>query len=300
MSRARGMSLAELVAVAVAMAAALGIALLQPRLAHEAKAVKARDDVSALPPPKQLKAMTLGYRNAAADLLWAKLIVEWGLAHQEKRSFADIRRFLDGIIEVEPDFPTLYQFVDTLLVYGPTPGTADDARAARDYLRRGTRERPYDADVWLHYGQFVAFLAPSFLTDNNEIEEWRKEGAFAIMRAVELGSDPDRSLAASSILAKAGDKKANIAHLRRSYALADDPETRRNILFKLQKLEGSPEGEEAVDVFEREWRRKYGFLSRSAALLVGPSRSAAACAGPASYERKACPRDWTMAIGETR
>lgn len=293
---ARRMSVSELVAVAVATVCALGIALLQPRLSTEAKKVKLVDDVSALPPPKQLKAMMLGYDNAGADLLWAKLIVEWSTAHQEKRAFSDIRRYLDGILEVEPDFPLLYQFVDTLLVYGPTPGTEKDAYDAREYLRRATRERPYDADAWLHYGQFTAFLGPSFLKDEPTIQEWRKEGAYALMRAVELGSDPDRSLAASSILSKAGDTKANIEHLRRSYALADDPETRRNLLFKLQKLEGS-EGEQAVDIVEREWRSRFGFLSRSAALLVGPSRPPAMCAGPASYERKGCPRDWSMAVG---
>jgi len=286
----------DLALTALALVSACVIAVVQPWLARETHAVKRRDDVSALPPPKQLKAMTLGYHAAAADLLWAKLIVEWGLAHQEKRPFPDLRRFLDGILEVEPDFPTLFSFVDTLLVYGPTPGTAEDARDAKTYLVRGTQTRPYDHEVWLHYGQFAAFLGPSFLTDEAEIQAWRKEGAFALMRAVELGSDPDRSLAAGTILAKSGEKTAVLMHLRRSYALADDPETRRNLLFKIRKIEDSPEGEEAVDVVEREWRSRYGFVSRGTALLIGPSRNAAACAGPASYGRKECPRDWNALV----
>lgn len=300
MSASRGARLHTLGAVAAALACAAGIALVQPRAAAQARAVKRSDDVVALPPPGQLRAMTLGYKNAAADLLWAKLIVEWGTHHQEKRPFPDVRRYIDGILAVEPDFPLLYEFVDTILVYGPSPGTPEDARAARRYLERGTRERPYDHSVWLHYGQFTAFLGPSFLVDKEEIEQWRKDGAFALMRAVELGSDPDRSLAASTILRKAGEKKAMLMHLRRAYALADDPETRRNILFKLQSVEGSPQGEEVVDAVEREWHSKYGFLSRSAALLVGPSRNPAACAGPSSFNRKACPRDWTAAAEAPR
>ncbi len=300
MSRARRMSLAELVAVAVAMVAALGIAVLQPRLASDAKTVKQRDDVFVLPPPAQLRVMTLGYKSPTADLLWAKLLVEWGLHNQEKRPFPDVTRYLDGILAVEPDFPTLYEFVDTILVYGPTPGTPEDARAARRYLERGTRERPYDHSVWLHYGQFLAFLAPSFLDDKDEVDRWRKDGAFALMRAVELGGDPDRSLSASTILTAAGEKKAVIRHLQRAYAVADDPETRRQIAIKLQRLEASSDAETAVSIVDHEWRAKYGFFSRSAALLVGPSRSPVACAGPASYERKACPRDWSMAIGEGR
>jgi hypothetical protein len=289
--------LREMIALAAIAVGMLALVFVQPRLAAQVKGVKAREDVSALPPPKQMKVMAFGYKQATVDLLWAKMIVEWGLAHHERRAFPDLTRFIDAIIEIEPDFPLIYTFVDTLIVYGPTPGTAEDARTARRYLKRGTEERKYDPDVWLHYGQFCAFLAPAFLKDPAEIEEFRKEGAFALMRSVELGGDPDRSLSAATILKKSGEKKALREQLRRAYALADDPETQRNILFKLSQLEDSPEGEEAVDVVAREWRTRYPFLSRHGALLVGPSRVQSACVGSASFDAKRCPRDWNVAVG---
>lgn len=295
MTKLRG-RLGEMVALAAIAAGLVALVVVQPRLAAPLKGVKAREDVTALPPPKQLKFMALGYEQATVDLLWAKMIVEWGLAHHEKRPFPGLTRYLDAIIEIEPDFPLIYTFVDTLIVYGPTPGTAEDARTARMYLKRGTEERKYDPDVWLHYGQFCAFLAPTFLKDPAEIDEFRKEGAFALMRAVELGSDPDRSLSAATILKKSGEKKALRDQLRRAYALADDPDTQRNILFKLAQLEDSPEGEEAVDIVTREWRQNYPFLSRHMALLVGPSRVQAACAGEASFATRRCPRDWNALV----
>jgi hypothetical protein len=279
----------------------LAVVLVQPRLAAQLKGVKARDDVSALPPAKQLKILAFGYKQSTVDLLWAKLIVEWGLAHSEKRAFPDLRRYIDAIIEIEPDFPTIYTFVDTLLVYGPTLGTADDARDARKYLKRGTEERKYDPEVWLHYGQFCAFLAPSFLEDKAEIDEFRKEGAFALMRHVDLGGDPDRTLSANTILKKSGgETKARVDALRRAIALSDDPETRRNLLFQLSQLEETPVGEEDVEIFEREWRRRYPFLSRSGALLVGPGRVQQACVGAASFDERRCPRDWTTFIQKQR
>jgi hypothetical protein len=292
---------AELLAFAAIVLGAIVLVVVQPRLAAQLKGVKPRDDVSALPPPKQLKVMALGYKQSTVDLLWAKLIVEWGLAHSEKRPFPDLRRYIDAIIEIEPDFPTLYTFVDTLLVYGPTLGTAEDARDARKYLKRGTEERRYDHEVWLHYGQFCAFLAPSFLTDQQEIDEYRKEGAFALMRYVELGGDPDRSLSANSILKKSGgEKNARRSALRRAIALSDNPETRQNLLAHLAQLEDTPAGEEDVEVFEREWRRRFPFLSRSAMLLVGPGRAQQACVGLGSFEQKRCPRDWTTFIQTSR
>lgn len=286
----------DLLGVLAMAVCALGIAAVQPRLSKEVAAVKLGDDATALPPPRQLRAMALGYRSAAADLLWAKLLVEQGVRSEQKRTFEGIRQYIDGIIELEPDHPTLYRFVDTLLIYKPgAVGTADDARAARAYLERGTRERPYDHEMWLHYGQFVAFLGPSFLSDNDEIQRWRKEGALAISQAVELGADADRTLSASTLLSKAGETKAAIQQLQNHYALTDNPDTRQQIRLKLEKLQGSVEVANAVGVVEGVWRDRYPFLTKGETLLVGPPRDPAHCAGPGSFQARECAADWTDA-----
>lgn len=280
---------------------AAGIGWLQPRLTRSLKGVREIDDVSRVPPPKHIRAMTFGYHAAAADLLWASMIVEHGIRFVEKRPFHGIAQYLDGILALEPDYQLLYQFVDTLLVYKPGEvGTAEDARLARAYLERGTLARPYDPDIWLRYGQFIAFLGPSFLTDEDEIEAWRRDGAFAMARAVELGAHPDRSLAATSLLSKAGEKRAAVAALKRHYALADDPDTRHQILLKLQHLEGSIEIESVVGAVEHEWRKRAPFLSRSAALLIGPHRDPAACAGHDAHADPRCPADWSAVVRSAR
>lgn len=294
------MSRSILVAALVSVASIAAIAFTQPGLAASVHKVKQRDDVFLLPPPKQLQAATIGYKSAATDLLWAKLILEHGLHWQERRPFPDVTRYVDGIIALEPDFPTLYRFVDTLLVYNPSGGTEADARAARKYLEIGIQARPYDPDVWLQYGQFTAFLAGSFLKDPAEIDRWRVTGAHAIARAVELGADAQRSLAVGAILDKAGEREATIAFLDRAYAMTDDPEMQQQYLLRLRKLRATSQAEESVSVVEREWRTKYRFLSRGEAMMIGPTRAPAFCAGPASYERRGCARDWTQAIQQSK
>ena len=97
-SQARN-QLREMISLAAIVVGVIALAMIQPRLAAQVKKVKAGDDVSALPPPQQLKVMTVGYRQSTVDLLWAKLIVEWGTAHQERRPFSDLRRYIDAIIE---------------------------------------------------------------------------------------------------------------------------------------------------------------------------------------------------------
>ena len=287
---------------ALVVVAALGIARFQPRLARAVHEVKQRDDVSLLPPPAELRAMTMGYRAAAADVLWAKLLVEYGTHWQEKREWSDAPRYFDAILALEPDHPLVYRFADTLMIYRPMHGTEDDAHGARTYLERGTRERPYDHDVWMHYGQFLAFAAPSFLNDKKEIERWRKEGAEAMARAVELGAEADRSVTVATILGKSGERQAGIRQLRRAYMLTDDPAVREMIANKLQILEASAEKaamEKDTRFIESTWRKSYPFLPRDVYMLVGPFKDPAACAGrdsAVSRERRFCPRDWEDAL----
>ena len=111
--------LGEIVALLLVASGAAGIGGLQPVLAERVRSTRLRDDVFVLPPPNQLKTMALGYKHAIADLIWAKLLVEQGLHWQEKRKFTDLPKYVDAIIALEPDHPTLYQFVDTLIVFQP-------------------------------------------------------------------------------------------------------------------------------------------------------------------------------------
>jgi len=289
-------------AIAIVLVGVLGIALVQPRMATDFHAVRQRDDVFLLPPPSQLRAMTLGYKAAAVDVLWAKLILEYGLHWQEKRAFTDVTRYIDGILALEPDFPPIYDFVDTILLY-PMAGVSAseaDARTIRRYLERGTRERPYDPKVWVRYGQFVAFMGPLYLTDKSEIERWRTDGAMGLARGVELGADAQRSLAASTILSKSGERQATIDHLQRAYAMTDDPEMREQFMLKLRVLQADADAERAITFVDRELRAHYPFLGRGAGLLIGPRRSTTACAGPASYSRRGCARDWQEAINDDK
>jgi hypothetical protein len=117
---------------------------------------------------------------------------------------------------------------------------------------------------------------------------------------VELGADADRSLSASTLLSKAGEKKAAIKQLQRAYAITDNPDTRLQIILKLHKLQAAPEAEEVVQRVEHEWQTRYPFMSRTGSLLVGPHRPPATCAGPHSYGLTKCAADWETATTEGR
>jgi hypothetical protein len=287
-------------AVIVAISA-MGVHRMQPRLASEVHNVKAIDDVYPFPPPAEFRVATLGYIAATTDYLWGKLLVEHGSHWAEHRAFPDLTRYLDALIGLDPTFPPFYEFVDTLLCFRPpTSGTAEDARAARAYLERGTKELPYSADVWLHYGQFIGFLAPSFLTDDAERQAWRHDGAVALNHAVELGADVERAIAASDMLGnRFGEREAQIRGLEHAYVLADDEAYRLSISAQLERLQANQMGDlarETVQAVEGRWRRDAPYVDRGTYLLIGPVTDPLRCTGRRASGARECAHDWDAAL----
>ena len=294
-------ALPTVASVVAFVACVAGVARLQPGLARTAHDLKEAGDVYPLPPPAQLHAATLGWDAAVVDLLWSDLLVVYGTHWGEHREFLETPRYADAILELEPTYAPLYRFIDTMLVYRPLQGTADDARMARAYLERGTRERPEDATLWMSYGEFIAFMAPSYLHDEAEMARWRQEGAEAIGHAVELGGDPERALTAASMLTRGGATEAAIRYLEHAYAFTEHPSMasvhdaigRRLVSLQANGMRLAADAEEhAVD--ER-WQGELPFLSRDRYLMLGPSVDPLRCAGLQGADDAACVRDWRIA-----
>jgi hypothetical protein len=276
----------------------VGVAFTQPRLAALAYRAKEAGDVYAFPPPAQLHAATLGWDAAVVDQLWAKLLVEYGTHWHEHRDFLETPRYADAILELEPTYAPLYSYVSTMLAYRPLQGTEADVRTARTFLERGTRERPDDHNVWMEYGQFIAFIAPSFLHDEAEKNRWRQEGAAAIGHAVELGADADRALTAAAMLDRYGAAHAAVQYLERAYAFTEHPsmasvhEAIGRRLAALQANGLREAADSAARVVDQHWHDELPFVSRDRYLLLGPGVDAARCAGLEGAEEPSCARDW--------
>jgi hypothetical protein len=279
-------------------AALLGVARTQPWLARTAHAIRERDEAYPFLPPPQLHAATLGWDAAVVDLMWSKLLVEYGTHWAEHRDFLDVPNYVDAILELEPSYEPAYEYVDTMLAYRPLLGTEADVRKARAYLERGTRERPQDATLWLKYGEFLAYLAPSFLHDEAERDAWRRDGASAVTHAVELGADADRAISAASLLTRAGQSEAAVSSLERAYAFSEHPAMAAVHEAIGRKLEGLHARQylEATDAARRAIDERGGrelpFLTRDQYLLLGPVVDTAACAGVAASHRPDCDRGW--------
>ncbi|HKQ71407.1 MAG TPA: hypothetical protein VJT73_18815 [Polyangiaceae bacterium] len=284
----------------VLLASMLAVAYARPKLVAEMRTVKVVSDVFALPPPAVLTALSLGYRSALADLLYASTLVSYGIHGEERRRFEFVGQYLDSIVALDPHICQLYRYADLFLIYqakgSPTP---DDVRHARRLLDRGLEECKTDGHLWLSAGQFMVFIGTQFLTDEAEKAEYRREGARVLARAADLVSTNQnvqwQALAAAGVFTKEGNREAAISFYERLYTLTDEESLRAKVVEHLAALrrEGAvDEAKRRRDAFQQLWRADLPFVSATGLLVLGPPSSAAACAGVTTPSPR-CPQDWS-------
>jgi tetratricopeptide (TPR) repeat protein len=293
----RSNSAALIVPLAVLLVSAAAIGLLRPRLADRFGQLKVDSDVYALPAPEQAIVASLGYRAALADLIFAHVLVSYGLHFQEKRRFEFVGNYLDTVNALDPKFRDPYRYADTLLTLGPVAPRESDYYKARQILERGLRELPHDGELHSTAGQFMAYLAPARFADLEKKKEWRMAGARVLARACELvGSNealPYHCITAADLFTRAGEREASIRFLERVLAVTDDEAVRDLALGYLQKQIGEREHERVqrrMESFRQRWGADLPFVDKDRLLVIGPAFDAATCAG--ASDRPDCATSW--------
>lgn len=280
---------ADVAALAVAVLGAVGVAANRATAVAVREAAQETSETYALPPPDQLVVLSMGYRAAIADYLWAHVLVTQGLRLKERRRFETIVSYLDAITTLDPSFIEPYRLADALTTVQVKAASVEEIRAVRRLLEQGVEHHPNDAELWLTLGSFVTYVAPtSYLqkVDAEEAQRWRREGADYLARAAELGSH-DATIAWQAIggvrqMHRAGELQASVRFLRRAMAVTEDAELRAHLSKQLGALLGEEEAHKAAarrSRFEEMWRASYPTLSITAVHAAAPPFDPAACAG---------------------
>jgi len=272
-------------------ALAAGIALFslqRARLVNAEAGLKLKHDVYLLPPKAQAVAMSLGYRAALADFIYGHVLVSVGVHLSEKRHFEFAAAYLETVNELDPKFRDPYRYADAIITLQTVAVPEEAFHQARAILLRGTREHPYDQELWSAAGGFLAYLAPTNLRDPRDAEAFRQDGARLLARACELiGSNeniPYQCITAARLFGDAGNRAASQAFLEKLLVVSDNPEIRALAGGQLAAMGIQQHAQQ----FEKAWRDDLPFVSRNAQAAVGPRFDAAACAGRHAYAGDAC------------
>lgn len=101
-----------------------------------------------LPPPVQLKVVSMGYREAAADLVWIGAIQHAAdRRYYAGRRFPWLERYVDAVLALNPYMLKVYLWTDGTLTYGRGRMTNRDWRRAIHYMKRGHRAFPRNWEI---------------------------------------------------------------------------------------------------------------------------------------------------------
>ena len=288
----RGKELRRRDAALVTLLLILGIVATQVTrgsLARDYTRALTKRDIYTLPSPRQAIVFSLGYRSALADLVFAHVLVQSGLHLQDHRRFDTLTAYLDTVNALDPKFATPYHLADTLLTFQAGKPNLRDFRDARAVLERGMHELPYDQELHLIAGQYLAYLAPSHiarLDSQEEADRWKLAGARALARSCELigrnENIPYQCITAAHIFDAAGEHQAMYRFLERVLAVNDDEEIRKLAFGYMGRSLGRVEEEAAQRRFnELDLIRKSDlpFVGKNRYLLLPPRFDPYACAG---------------------
>ncbi len=291
------------VSVGPVLSVCLGIALIVASRGHVSRVAqkqKERTDAYALPPTDALVRLSFGYRSALADYLWAHVLVTQGLRMYDKRPFEHLHLYMDAITTLDPPFRDPYRFADSLFAFQINdPNREENVRRGRYFQERGLSHRPFDSELWLSYGQFLAYTGSGVLENEEERTRWRMDGAKALVRAAELGTASENSMwktvSAATILSKAGENDAALRFLERAYSMTEDEDLRNGIANRIAAITHGDRQLRGISLsksLDNLWRAELPFVPRVLFSALGPSVRTWECAGSAP-NATLCERTWT-------
>ncbi len=248
-------------------------ALAGARLAREAAG--ARIDVAVepyAPSPTSAPLVTLGFREAAADLLWIRLTGYFGGPDSTSNGVASL---VDAIVALDPKYHRTYEYGARAMTIARAGVDQTSYLHALAVLRRGIAEFPDDWKLPYLAGQIYT---QDLVTDDPKLRrEWDERGTLLTESAIRKPGAPQQAATWVAFMrTKLGQRDRAIKDLRELLLVTRDERARKDMIEKLATLEDSDSSEIAAEVFEQrklfdsKWRRDRPTIPPSMYILLGP------------------------------
>jgi len=188
-----------------------------------------------LPPSHVVQALSFGYNEFAADLLWVRTINYFATHIHTDRDLRNLHRYLQVILALDPYFAAVYRYGASMLSIDA--GSNETVLQAIAVLEAGHKHFPEKHTYPLKIGMLYANELKT--RDVAQKKRWRLRGAHWLRRAILLGADrPWLATLAAQLYSKGGELQMAIHHLQEIYLITQDPAARRQIAAKLRHMQG--------------------------------------------------------------
>lgn len=211
--------------------------LVHGRVDERRAALPPSEDLMVLPPPAYLRAMSVGYREALADLVWVRALIFAG----GRLGMTDevlVERYVDGITALSPRFHRPYVWGGITTIYG------GQQRVNRSMVERaisiygkGIAEFPESHQLLYARGMLLTHQVgstPGF--SEEERTTMAAQGVEDIRKAAAYGADPLVRRYASTLVADRATDALAIQFLESQLVETDDEAHRRLLRRKLGAL----------------------------------------------------------------
>lgn len=257
------------------VASAATASVLRLRATEHYFATQTREDLYYLPPAAWLGTFSVGYREAAADLVWMRALVYYGEGLVNRMEMRHVYEFAGAVLTLDPEFLAAYRWSSTAVAYQTTAAPVEDLEAEARLLERGVTHFPDNGEMAWNAGSFWAFeLAPRYPYGSPERRRAELKGNRYLTEAARLGAGPSwLALANASYLVRLGERERAIQHLEEMFALTSDDSVREDIARRIASLRTEAEREameRSLREAERAWKANYPYLDPVLYELVGP------------------------------
>ena len=231
------------------------------------------ESVYYLPSEEWLVPLSLGYREAAAGIVWVNLLVYFGEQEEVRGRFEYLEPYLIGVTALDPYFYRAYKWGSIASLYNGTTIHRRDVEFSIEMLERGLRAFPEDGDLHYYLGFQYYFELTPFLDDTDK-ERVRRIGIDEICTASLLGGGPPYlPLMCSSLAERRGLDQLAQERLLQTLYETEDVNTRTRIEERLERLM-TPDVAfrimQRADAYRIRWRRELPYVSFGLYLLLGP------------------------------
>ncbi|MCB9556174.1 MAG: hypothetical protein H6707_08730 [Deltaproteobacteria bacterium] len=208
-----------------------------------------------LPPPRLLRALTFGYNELAADLVWLRTIAYFTDHLTTDRDFSNLKHYMDTIVALDDYVKEVYRFGASMFMSRGVRQTNEDVLAAIDLLKKAHQRFPKDPRYPFSIGAY--YMAELRTRDPQKRAHYKRLGAVWIRRAALIGSDiPWLPSLAAKILTEQGQKELAIKHLQELYLTTKNPAMRAQIAAKLRTLQAANLAEQ-LDRYAQQFQQRY-------------------------------------------
>jgi hypothetical protein len=253
----------------------LAVATREIRLAAfaEHQAAQRYEDVYYLPRTDLLPLLSLGFREALADLIWCKSQVYFGEELVRRGAVKYVFTYTDAVLALDPTLRAAYRWIAIAALYRPVDVTIEEGLHAASYLKRALERWPNDGQLHWEYGATLRFELAPLEKDRSRKQALVERAATHLESAARLGAGPPWLVLNNvDLLNKLGRSEQAIRQLEELHGTVQSDQVRSEIEERLRQLRAHTylEALKATnEQFEQQRKRSYPYLSNSLFMLVG-------------------------------